>query len=132
MVFANLVLQSSLHSQHIRPHIAVGLGWAQMTQSHERSENSFLPSFSKQGSIAAQIKAGYEREIAEGLSWGLDYGYIRTLHELGPWASLSNLEHYHFKTQFINSHISLRFLQIAGKKKAPYGAFFLPAINSRL
>lgn len=109
MLFGNLILLSSFHSQHIRPHLAVGVGWMQLSEMPGSLNQNSGMSENKKGSLAMQVKAGYEREIAEGLSWGLDYGYIRSLHELSLPESVTRLSAYAFKTQFVNSHISLRF-----------------------
>lgn len=110
MLLANFIILSSFHSEHIRPHLSIGLGWTQLSKINDNNDYSArYEKPEKKGSVAIQLKAGYEREIAQGLSWGLEYGYLRTIHELHEWKHFSKLPVYNFKTQFINSHISLRF-----------------------
>lgn len=97
-LFSNLIILSSFHSNHIQPHIVIGLG----------------KEVGMYRSLAMNVKVGYEREIAEGLSWGLDYGYIRTLNSLTKFIDpgRARLGYYYgddYRTQFMNSHISLRF-----------------------
>jgi hypothetical protein len=113
-LFVNVFYESNYFSTKYQPYIGGGLGMIFNNLKTLSSDALLVASKeSKKSSLAAQIRVGFNHDLSEGFTWGLEYGYLMGLQDSETYMTNNSNEDIllkaPYKTQFANIHITMRF-----------------------
>jgi hypothetical protein len=112
-IFVNGLYESNYFSTDYHPYIGAGLGMLYNKLSTRTDYSTKASDKNNDSGLAIQLKLGYNHDLSEGFTWGLEYGYIRGIQDTEIKITKANGKIYTYqdtyKTQFISLHTAMRF-----------------------